>query len=452
MRKPKPLKLCCLAILLACMGSVQAQDEERYEDDTTGTGSTFQKGTQLLKLKKSYTLGDGISLRSANGYFHINPTLQTLFGMNTANDNLSALNSSFSINRARITLAANLFDRKYNLIARLNLPSNNQSTTTGNRSFNTVLQEAYFEYRPNLKHTFNIGLRADYIDSRETRFQGEDLSFINRSAISSSFDAIFDYGIRYKGNYRIGGKQLLRPYLSITSGDSRSALQKNFGGFKYGVRLDYLPFDRFSEGGEFFMDDLARESKPKLVIGVVFNYNDGASSAMGTNGGRYIYGDVSQKQLLPTYTKWGVDYLFKYNGFYSLGSYVTTSAKTPSDVAGEFRLNGTFNAYSSTQTPSQTNDLILSRLNLGSGFNVQGGYVFASDVSVGLRFTRLNANAVSAAFADYNRFYTLAINKYIARHNLKIQGEFGFDEFRDQLKTSTSKGNYYAQVMATIQL
>lgn len=450
MKQQKLLKLFCLAILLSCMGTLHAQEEERYEEDTTG--SAYQKGTQLVKLKKSYTVGDGITLRSGSGYLHINPTFQALFGMNTANDNLSALNSSFSINRARITLAANLFDKKYHLIARINLPSNNQSTTTGNRSFNTTLQEAYFEYRPNIKHTFNIGLRADYIDSRETRFQGEDLSFINRSAISSSFDAIFDYGIRYKGNYRLSGKQLLRPYISITTGDSRSALQKNFGGFKYGIRLDYLPFDRFSEGGEFYMDDLARESKPKLVIGVVYNYNDGATSAMGTNGGRFIYGDVNQKQLVPTYTKWGIDYLFKYDGFYSLGSYVTTSAKTPSGVAGEFRLNGTFNAYSSAQTPSQTNDIILSRLNLGSGFNVQGGYVFPSDVSVGLRYTQLSSDAVSAAFADYNRFYTLAINKYLSRHNLKVQAEFGFDQLKPELKTPTSKGNYYAQVMATIQL
>jgi hypothetical protein len=147
-----------------------------------------------------------------------------------------------------------------------------------------------------------------------------------------------------------------------------------------------------------------------------------------------------------------VDYLFKYNGFYSLGSYVTTSARTPTDVAGEFRLNGTFNAYSASQTPSQTNDIILSRLNLGSGFNVQGGYVFASDLSIGLRYTSLSSNAVSAAFADYNRFYTLAINKYLSHHNLKIQAELGFDQLKPQLKTPTSKGNYYAQVMATIQL
>jgi hypothetical protein len=452
MRKLKPYKLLYLLLLFVNINKLQAQNEAREEEDTTGRSSKFNTGVQLVKLKKSYLVGDGLVLRSAAGSLRINATMQTLFSMNAANDNISALNSSFSINRARITMSANLFDNKFNLIARVNLPSNNQSVTTGARSFNTTLQEAYIEYRPSSKHVFNLGLRADYVDSRETRMQGEDLSFINRSAISSSFDAIFDYGLRYKGSYRLGGKQLLRPYISITTGDSRSSLQKNFGGFKYGVRLDYLPFDRFSEGGEFYMEDLARETKPKLVVGVVFSYNDGASSALGVNGGRFIYGDALQKQLFPTYTKWGFDYLFKYSGFYSMGSFVATNATTPDGVAGEFRLNGTFNSYSSTQTASQTKDIILSRLNLGSGFNLQGGYVLASDVAVGFRYTSLNDNAVSAGFANYNRFYTLAINKYFSKHDLKIQTEIGFDEFRTELKTPTSKGNYYAQVMATIQL
>lgn len=196
-------------------------------------------------------MGDGISLRSANGGININQTFQTLYGVSSANKDLSGLNSTFDINRARMTLVGNLFDNKISMVARVNFASNYQSVTTGRRTFNTTLQEAYIEYRPNRTHTFNFGLRADYVDSRETRIEGESLGFINRSAVSGSFDAIFDYGIRYKGNYKLGGKHLLKPYVSITTGDSRSALQKNFGGFKYGIRLDYLPFDKFSKGGEF---------------------------------------------------------------------------------------------------------------------------------------------------------------------------------------------------------
>jgi hypothetical protein len=451
----KPKLLLVLSVILTCnYFNTYAQDEFEMRDESDS--SLYQKGldanTQIVKLKKSYIIGDGISFKTGAGAITINPTLQTNFQLNTNNNNLSNLSSGIGIARSRITVIANLFDKKFNLITRINLPSNNQSAATGNRSFNSTLQEAYFEYRPNLKHIFNIGLRADYGDTRELRCQGENLGFITRSAVSEAFDAIFDYGIRYKGTYRLGGRHLLRPYISITTGDARASLQRNFGGFRYSVRLDYLPFDKFTQGGEFYWDDLVREQKPKFVIGIVYNYNDGASSATGTNGGRWLYGDAKQKVILPTTTRWIVDYLFKYQGFYSLGSYNITRASVPSGITGEYRLNGTFNTYSSSQTPQQIENTVRSRLNLGSGYNFQAGYVFPSDFALGFRYANITNEANAAAFADYNKFYTMVLSRYFYKHDLKIQAEFGFNELQPQLRTPTSKGNYSAQILATIQL
>ena len=450
MHKTKKVVFILLCVLLC--DCVVAQDEERFKADSAETFKEPEGSIHFLKLRKSYSIGDGISLRSANGRLIMSQTLQTVYSINSANKDLSNLSSTFSINRARLNFAANLFNNKLSAVGRLNFAANNQSTTSGSRSFNTVLQEAYFEYRPSRKHIFNIGLRADYIDSRETRVEGESLGFIDRSAVSGSFDAIFDYGIRYKGNYKLGGKHILKPYISITTGDSRSSLQKNFGGFKYGIRLDYLPFDAFSNGGEFYMDDLAREVKPKLVIGVIYSYNDGASSATGTNGGRYLYGDSLQNILLPKYSKFGIDYMFKYRGFYSMGSCFATQATVPDNIKGEYRLSGQFSTYSSTQTNEQTKNTVLSRLNLGTGFNVQVGYILPSDWAFGVRYTSLNDNVITTNFANYNKYYTVVATKYLADHNLKIQVEIGYDELKDALKTSTQNGNYYSQIQFTVQL
>ncbi len=430
----------------------RGQDEERYYADSNLVPTTSSGAVHILKLKKSYKIGDGLTISSSKGTFNVTQTLQTSYEVNSPNKNLSGLNSTFNINRARLTLISNLFENKFSTVFRINFTSNFQSATGGNRSFNTTLQEAYFEYRPNRKHTFNIGLRADYIDSREIRMQGENLGFINRSAVSESFDAIFDYGIRYKGNFKLGGKHLLRPYASITTGDSRSSLQRNFGGFKYGFRLDYLPFDKFTSGGEYYMDDLVREQKPKLVMGVVYSYNDGQSSDIGTNGGRYLYVDSIRNVLLPKFSKFGFDYLFKFRGFYSMGSIFATQSDVPSNVKGEYRLNGSILNYSTAQTDDQTKNLIRSRLNLGSGLSVQAGYLFPSDIGIAFRYASLNANATATNFADYNKYYTFAMNKYLHGHDLKIQLEIGYNQLNDQLKTATQNGTYYSQLMFTIQL
>lgn len=436
--------LCCLA--LPSKGQDESEEEDLEEEISTQTADFHR-----LSIKKPYLIGDGITFASGIGQLKISPTLQTLFAASSDYDNISKLQNSFSIPRARISFFGNVFDKKLNLVARINLPSNNQSATTGERSFNSTLQEAYLEYRPNVIHAINMGLRADYIDSRETRFQGENLGFTDRSEVSAAFDAIFNYGLRYKGNYRLGG-QLVKTYASVTSGDSRSGLQKNYGGFKYGIRVDYLPFGKFTSGGEFYMDDLAVERKPKLVIGGVFSFNDGITSAMGTNGGRWLYANDKGKIILPDYTKWVADYLFKYGGFYSLGSYVASSTSIPNGIAGEFRLNGTFNKYNQTQTAQQTDSLVRSRLNVGTGFNVQAGYILPSSIAIGARFTTLKAHVNSATFADYNRFYDLIVTKYIFNHNLKIQAQIGFNALGKPLQKEDSKGNYHAQLMATIQL
>lgn len=428
-----------------------AQEEERYRNDTTDITVSTDK-VQFLRLRKSYSMGDGIALRGATGGLVFTQSLQTLFAFNSVNKDLSNATSGFEIRRARLTMVCNLFSNKLSTVFRVNFPANRQSVTTGVRSFNNPLQEAYVEFRPNRKHVFNFGLRADYIDSRETRIEGESLGFTERSAVSGAFDAIFDYGLRYKGRYRLGGKNVLKPYFSITTGDSRSSLQRNYGGLKYGVRLDYLPFDEFVRGGEYYMEDLQREQKPKLVFGVIASYNDGATSAFGVNGGRFIYGDSLQNVLLPKYTKFGFDYLFKYKGFYSMGSLFSTQASVPENIKGEFRLNGTFNRYAISQSALQTETVVLNRLNIGTGFNMQMGYVFPSDVAIGVRYSQLNGNTRSARFDEYNKFYSLVFTKYLSDHNCKFQIELGYDNLNDPIRKLTQDGNYYSQFMFTIQL
>lgn len=452
MRQTTILRILCICICIFTFQPTMAQQEELYERDTTYNLDVPKGSVEVLELKKGYILGKGITFLSSKGILNINQTFQTAYLVNSSNKDLSAPISAFDIPRARLNFFANVLERKLSVLARLNFASNYNSVTGGKRSFNNVLQEAVIEYNPNSKHIINFGLRADYIDTREVRFEGESNSFINRSAVSNSFDAIFDYGIRYKGNYKLGGKHLLRPFLSLTTGDSRSSLQTNFGGFKYGVRLDYLPFDKFNRGGEYYLDDLYREEKPKLVVGLIYSYNDGASSSRGTNGGRWLYGDATRKIVLPSYKRFGADYLFKYNGWYSLGNFVSTTSTVPNGIIGEYRLDGSFSTYPLTQTAEETKTTVLSRLNLGSGFNIQAGYLFYSNWAFGARYSTLSQNIISANFADQNRYYTFVTTKYLSENNLKIQFEVGYDKSQYALRTATQTGNYHAQLQFTIQL
>ena len=135
-----------------------------------------------------------------------------------------------------------------------------------------------------------------------------------------------------------------------------------------------------------------------------------------------------------------------------MGSLFATKATVPNNIKVEYKLNGQFTTYNTSQTQEQTTNIVNSRLNLGTGFNVQTGYVFRSDWAVALRYSNLNSNTVSANFADYNKYYTLVATKYLSDHNLKIQFEISYDELKDALKTTTQNGNYYSQIQFTVQL
>lgn len=442
--KMRPLLL--LLLYLSCSTVLYAQDDDKeITEDYEVVNDSIEK-LNIVRVRKHYQLGDGITFMASDGSdMNITQSVQSLILVNTSDD-FETMNNQFRIRRARLKISGDLMQSKIYYRIRLNFASDFQSATSGNRSFNPVLQDAYVEYRPAKGHRINFGLRADYIDSRETRVEGEVLGFIERSQVSSAFDAIFDYGIRYQGQFWILKGQLFKPYVSITTGEGNSSLTKNYGGFKYGARLDYLPFGTFKKLGEFYMEDLYREPRPKLVVGVVYSYNDGASSAKGTNGGRYVYGDENQNIKLPDYQKYGIDYMFKYRGFYSVGSYFATQSSVPKNIAGEFSLSGSFTPFTNLTTEEIANR-VNSRLNLGSGFNLQAGYLLPSNWAFGFRYTKLYQDVVSNNFATNDENYSFVTTKYLSGHNFKIQGEIG----KSNIQESTND-YLYGQIMLTIQL
>jgi hypothetical protein len=437
-----------LFLLIAIYKSSWAQDEDALPTSTEEVDSLL-KGhpASEMRLKKNYHLGDGINIISKDAQFAIQQSIQAYYAFNAPTD-FNSLNSGFRIRRARLNIAGLLFDSKVFVRVRLNLADDYQSTTTGSRSYNSVLQDAIIEYRPSSTQRINFGLRADYSDTREIRVEGESLGFVERSIVSGAFDAIFDYGLRYRGTFR-AGRSAFRTYLSITTGDGNASLQKNFNGLKYGARVDFLPFGFFSKGGEFYMDDNAYERTPKLVIGAVYSINNGVSSAKGTNGGRYLYGDSTQKLLRPNLYKGGVDYMFKYKGFYSLGDVAWTRATVPNGIAGEFSLSGAFTPYTG-QTPDQIKNTVLSRINAGFGYNFQAGYLIKSKWAIGGRYSHLEQDQHSALFADVDGLYSVVVTRYIVGHNLKINFENGFEHFNKALTTETANGNFYSQLMLTV--
>ena len=432
-----------------------AQDDDLEEEGKNYNSENKKKSSQndsnnieIVRIKKNYKIGDGITFISKTSSFNITQSVQLLYNVATP-DYYDTYSSEYRIRRARMKFSGKTFDDKLYFRLRFDFAGNYQSNTQGKRSFNQVLQDAYLEYKLTTNQKISLGIRADYTDTREIRTEGEVLGFIERSAVVDAFDAIFDYGFRYSATFRVHNKQLIKPYLSITTGEGNTALLQNFAGLKYGIRLDYLPFGNFSKAGEFYTEDMIRENKPKLVVGAIYSYSDGVSSVKGANGGRYIYGDGNLNKLYPNYIKYGIDYLFKYKGLYSMGTFVQTKATVPNGITGEFNLDNTFTPFKN-QTSNDIDNKVLTRLNVGYGYNVQVGYLLPSDISFGMRYSHLNQDQQSANFAANHNYYTVIATKYFAENSFKLQAEASYQEYA--VPTILSNGNYLAQIMLTFEL
>ncbi|MEM6926608.1 MAG: porin [Myxococcota bacterium] len=293
---------------------------------------------------------------------------------------------------------------------------------------NSFLLDGYVEFKPTKTLNIAFGQRATYTDNRELFMLSHTLQLPERSRVTSAFAAIREFGLFVRDRIRIGQSQhYLKPYVVITNGDGPNAFGNDFGGLKYGARLDYLPFGLFSRFGQFRQADLVREATPRLVVGATYSYNQGMSSRRGRASGDILYLDADDEPALPDFQKVGVDFLFKYKGFSMIGEWNRTFASVPDTITQRVRNDG---SVSETFIPS-VEGLVRGRMMLGRGYNIQAGYVLPSNTSIDARYTRLVPDEDSflnnGTFYNRETYVTGGISQYYnALYGLKIQASLTY--------------------------
>jgi hypothetical protein len=231
-----------------------------------------------------------------------------------------------------------------------------------------------------------------------------NLQLINRSLLNSRFNIDRDLGIQLRHNSDLGGNFLMREKFSISQGEGRNVTEGNEGGLQYTARLEFLPMGAFKSKGDYSQSDLKRETTPKLMVGLTYNYNQDAVRERGFAGD---YMEKTDGTLYETdQTTIFADAMFKFDGFSFMGEYAKRTAD--SEIAVE--ADGT--------TP--TGDIVLT----GNALNLQAGYLFKSNYEIAARYTTLDYEAITTALPT--KQYTIGLNKFIVGHKLKVQGDLSY--------------------------
>ena len=389
-------------------------------------------------LLGDYIPGNGITLASDDDNYKVvlRGYAQSLFESRRVRyDSVGFFDKSvynrFRARRVRLRISGKQSNPGFSYRLQLNLAE----SEVENDELSNVLWDAWVGYNINKYYRVSFGQKSSPTDNIEVLMASNTLQLPERSRLTGAFSNIREIGLFLDGRNNIkGSKWVIKPSVNITTGDGYGYKfnSKDFGGLKYGARVNFLPFGLFRNFGQFRQGDLVRELNPKLLIGFSASYNDGITSRRGRRNGDFIYytlNGTDTSYQLPDFFKFGADILFKYRGFSLIGEFVQTKAFIPDGITHRNdRYNNPNNLTTNFRTYSPA-DYVRTQMMLGSGLNLQAGYIFKSLFSIDGRFTSLRPDELSflnnSLFYNRNKYYEIGVSKYFTKnYTFKVQASY----------------------------
>ena len=252
-----------------------------------------------------------------------------------------------------------------------------------------------WHFAPNFEFWFG---QTKLPGNRERVISSGNMQRVDRSLLNSRFNIDRDMGIQLRHKFNLSDKFIVKEIFAISQGEGRNITTGNLGGHQYTSRLEILPFGEFASDGDYSGSDLKREKTPKLAIGATYDFNNNAVKNR-SNQGSYMANDVGfyETNISTVF----VDAMFKYDGFSLMAEYSNRDAKDP---------------YAKNSDGTLTGD----EVQVGSGLNLQAGYLFKSNWEVSGRYTNIALDKTITG-KDTENQYTLGVSKYIVGHKLKVQ-------------------------------
>ena len=258
--------------------------------------------------------------------------------------------------------------------------------------------------------------------NRERVISSGNLQQVDRSLLNSRFTIDRDFGFQLRHHFNLTKTFIIKEIFSLAQGEGRNITTGNLGGHQYTGRIELLPFGNFASKGDYKGSDLKREKKPKLAIGLSYDYNNNAVKTR-SNQGSYMTIDGADDAYFETNINTVfLDAMFKYNGVSLMAEY---SDRTASD------------AFAKNSDGSLTGD----EVQVGKGLNLQMGYLFNNDIELSGRYTHIELDK-NITGKNPESQYTLGLSKYIVGHKLKVQTDISHLE----IEGSNNKLMYRLQV------
>lgn len=392
-------KITLLSVLLAFVGLLHSQEKPK---------------TSLPQPIYSFKNGIGIATPDSSFSLNIRFRMQNRFMMTTVSDeDFSPASWEARVRRTRLSFTGHVFNPKWGYYLQLSFSRGDMDwsvtdATTQNVSPN-VLRDGMIFYKPNKNLQLGLG-QGKLPGNRQRVVSSGALQFYDRSPVNALFTLDRDFGAFVNYSIHLNSfKMILKS--AVSSGEGRNSNSSN-PGLAYTGRIEVLPFGDFTDGGDYFEGDVAREEKLKVSMAGGYHFNDLAVRTQGQLG-RDLYAPKS-------FHTYFADFLLKYKGL---------------AISSEYMRRDTEGSPITRNAAGQTRFVVT-----GDGINNQISYCFKSRIEVAARHSLVTPHKDLYKSQNQINQYGLGLTKYFMKHKLKAQMNVFYNHERnlskgqDQLK------------------
>ncbi|MCC6372567.1 MAG: porin [Bacteroidia bacterium] len=366
----------------------------------------------------NYKSGLGFATPDSSYSMNIRFRMQNRALVNTVSDeDFSPSTYDARVRRCRLSFTGHVVNPKLTYYLQLSFSRGDMDwsvadATSQNVSPN-VVRDAMIFYKVN--HSWQLGFGQGKLPGNRQRVNSSGaLQFYDRSIVNANFTTDRDFGVF--STYTIGKKEHSHMLFkaAITSGEGRNSNQSNYG-LAYTTRLEILPLGAFTDGGDYFEGDVAREEKPKISIAGGYMLNDMAVRTAGQLG-KDLMGAKSFNVYL-------ADFMFKYKGICFASEYIRRDADNPYIV-------GT--------------DKVTRLITTGDGINNQLSYCTKNMWELAMRYSLVSPHHdVLKSFNQAEQF-AVGVTKYLNKHKVKAQFNLLYNRERNLSKQLDLNKNFGA--------
>ncbi|MES2678674.1 MAG: porin [Bacteroidota bacterium] len=406
---------------LFCQGN-----EKITNDSIMRTLNQINNELTLLKKTKSKNTpyfssksGIGFAVPDSSYSMNIRFRIQNRVLMNTASDeDLNPDSWEARVRRCRLSFTGHVVNPKITYYLQLSFSRGDMDWSDADGSkLNTspnVVRDAVVYYKPSKYLQLGFG-QTKLPGNRQRTVSSGALQFYDRSIVNANFTPDRDFGVFLNQNSHLGDKFKIVTRLAVSSGEGRNSISSN-SGLAYTGRIEMLPFGSFTDNGDYYEGDLAREEKPKLSIAAAYHYNDRAVRAGGQLG----------KDLLGarSFNVYMADFVFKFKGFALSSEYIRRDTEGAPDVLG---------------TDNKTRTILT-----GDGINTQLSYCTKKMWEVAIRHSLVSPHSDVKKYYNETEQYGVGLSKYLNKHKLKLQANVFYNRERNLVKNEDLNKYFFA--------